>query len=362
MFLDMKIVCLIDSLGPGGAQRQLVGLAVLLKQRGYDVSVVIYYKDLYFEDILISEGITCEYIETGGRKLSRIGAFAKYVRKSEPDVVIAYLETPSIIACLAHLFNKKFKLIVSERNTTQETGWKERLRFKLFEQADYVVPNAFSQGDYIKKRFVKLAARTVTIPNFVDLDYFEPKPHPREETPEIVVAASIWQSKNALGLLDAVKILADKGLQFHVSWYGISSKWLDYLDACNKKISILKIDKYIDLLEKTKDIRDKYQTSDFFCLPSFYEGTPNVICEAMACGVPIACSRVCDNGLYVHEGENGVLFDPLSPEDMAAKIERMLLCSDEEYTRYCANSRKTAELMFSKSSFADRYQKLIESE
>lgn len=41
----MKVLCLIDSLGSGGAQRQLVGLASLLKEREYDVLVVYYHSD-----------------------------------------------------------------------------------------------------------------------------------------------------------------------------------------------------------------------------------------------------------------------------------------------------------------------------
>ena len=38
-----KILCLVDSLGYGGAQRQLSGLAILLKSKGYNVKVLSYY-------------------------------------------------------------------------------------------------------------------------------------------------------------------------------------------------------------------------------------------------------------------------------------------------------------------------------
>ena len=44
----MKVLCLIDGLGSGGAQRQLVGLASLLKKEGYDVLVVYYHGDHFF--------------------------------------------------------------------------------------------------------------------------------------------------------------------------------------------------------------------------------------------------------------------------------------------------------------------------
>ena len=43
IFVMKKILCFIDSLGAGGAQRQIVGLAVLLKHKGYNVKMVTYY-------------------------------------------------------------------------------------------------------------------------------------------------------------------------------------------------------------------------------------------------------------------------------------------------------------------------------
>ena len=50
--LYMKVVLLIDHLGAGGAQRQLAGLACMLKERGVDVSVFTYYPIMFYEEIL----------------------------------------------------------------------------------------------------------------------------------------------------------------------------------------------------------------------------------------------------------------------------------------------------------------------
>ena len=52
----MKVLCLIDGLGSGGAQRQLVGLASLLKKEGYDVLVVYYHGDHFFVPFLKEKG------------------------------------------------------------------------------------------------------------------------------------------------------------------------------------------------------------------------------------------------------------------------------------------------------------------
>lgn len=357
----MKILLLIDSLGAGGAQRQLVGLAVMLKQLGYDVIVATYHDNRFYVDTILDAGVPYVYLKEAHNACKRIWAVAKYIRKIKPNYVISYLETPSIVASIAHIFNHKFKLIVSERNTTQKIGRNEKIRFRLFRSADYVVPNAYAQENFIVNNFPKLKDKTITIANFVDTDVFTPIPHIRREVPEIVIAASIWPPKNTLGFINAIKMLKDRGLKFHVSWYGKTASNVDYFEMCMDKIHQLEVEDCISLLDKTKQIKEKYQDADYFILPSFYEGTPNVICEAMACGLPIACSNVCDNPIYVTPGENGVLFNPNMADSMANAIEELLSIDDETYAKYCKCSRRIAEEKLSKKKFVESYIKLLES-
>lgn len=355
-----KILCFIDSLGPGGAQRQLVGLACFLKERGYDVTVACYHDNPFFADQLLSTGVTYQFLEKAKKTTFRLWYVARYFRKLKPDVVIAYQETPSICACVAKLFNHSFKLIVSERSTTQHTGRNERIRFNLFRVADYVVPNAYSQESYIKTTFPKLANKTITIPNFVDLDHFVPPlERHRREVPEIMIAASIWAPKNTLRFIDAVGCLKEKGYNFHISWYGLNERHKDYINQCNQKIERLGLLDCIELKEKTTCIKERYQNADFFCLPSFFEGTPNVICEAMACGLPVVCSDVCDNSKYVIEGKNGFLFDPKDTDTIVSAFERIFALSKKEYITFCSCSRERAEQQLSKGIFVNAYLKLI---
>lgn len=356
-----RIFCLIDSLGPGGAQRQLVGLAVFLKQQGHDVSVLCYHDNRFYVDTLLSKGVPYILLNKAKKASLRIWHIAKYLRKRKPDVLIAYQETPSVCACVAHILNRKFRLIVSERSTTQHTGRQEKIRFFLYRWADAIVPNSYTQSSYIAEKFPNLKEKVVTISNFVDLDYFEPGPvRLRNEVAEILVVATLWPLKNALGLIEVTSLLKKRGFQFHISWYGKDSTHLDYFDQCQKKISELGVDDYIELKEKTTAIKEKYQTSDYFCLPSFYEGTPNVICEAMSCGLPVACSDVCDNSRFVKEGENGFLFNPKDVNNISDALERMLLLNEDDYQGFCRNSRKRAEEMLSKDRFVQSYIKLIE--
>lgn len=154
--------------------------------------------------------------------------------------------------------------------------------------------------------------------------------------------------------------MKEKGAKFHVSWYGKVDSNIAYFNDCIALIKELGVEAEIELLDKTKSIKDKYQDADFFVLPSFYEGTPNVICEAMACGLPIACSNVCDNPIYVKQGINGVLFNPESAESMANAVIELLSIDDSTYNYYCANSRKIAIEKLTPQRFVDNYLELME--
>ena len=136
---------------------------------------------------------------------------------------------------------------------------------------------------------------------------------------------------------------------------------IDYFNQCQQKIKELNVSDVLELKEKTTKIKECYQNADYFCLPSYYEGTPNVICEAMACGLPVACSDVCDNSRYVTEGMNGFLFDPRNAESIAEAICQLLSLSNEEYNSFCINSRQTAEKLLSKERFVQSYIELIEN-
>lgn len=358
----MKIILFTDSLGAGGAQRQLVGLAKLLNEAGDDVKVLTYHKNEFYAPILQDNGIKYVLLENAEGGVKRIISFIKYIKKEKPNSLIAYQETPSLIACLAKICSPKVNLIVSERNTTQHIDWNARIRFFLYKWANKIVPNSYSQERFIKRNYPQLSSKVFTITNFVDLDKFcAINRKSRSEIPVVMVAASIFEPKNTLGLIEAAKLIKERGVNVLIKWYGFSGTHINYYNNCLQKIKEYSLDNFIQLLPKTKDIRRCYDQADYFCLPSFFEGTPNVICEAISCGLPVACSDVSDNSIYVHEGVNGTLFNPSSPQSMADGILRLLSISEKQYIEYSRKSRQLAEEVLSSKIFLEKYQIILKS-
>ncbi len=351
----------IDSLGAGGAQRQMVYLASTLKDSGYEVKLISYYDEPFYLNAIQRLGINYECIFEAGSHFTRIYYINKAIKKYNPNIVIAYLDTPCIVACICRLLQfKRWKLIVSERNTTQKLTLHERIKFFLYRVASLVVPNAYAQENFIKAYYPSLKKKTRTIINMVDLKRFSPiQNEQNSKILRITIVATIWPSKNTKGFIEAVKRVVENGnYDFKIDWYGIgNSKY------CQEAIDLVKqyqLDSNFSILPKTPTIEKEYQQSDWFCLPSFYEGTPNVICEAMACGLPILCSNVCDNGHYVQDGVNGYLFDPTSIEDMSRSLMEALKTSAEKRKIMGTKSRQIAEEKLSYMQFRNNYLQAIE--
>lgn len=355
-----KIVLFTDSLGAGGAQRQLCGLAKMLKKLDYDVTVITYFKSDFYKEDLDDNHVRNVLLGEESGTVRRILSIRKFLKKERPNWVIAYQETPSLISAFIKSTGVEFKLIVSERNTTQRITLRDKARFFQYRFANAIVPNSYSQENFLASRYKWMKKKLHTITNFVDLNTFSFNSHIRNEIPLIVIAATIWPSKNTLGFIEAVRILAQQNIPFKVRWYGYSEAYDEYFKQALSKIDEYQLNEFIELLPKTKDIQDVYRQSDYFCLPSFYEGVPNVIAEAMSTGRPILCSNVCDNPRYVIEEVNGYLFDPNSPENVAEQILKGLSVSDQVYSQMCQESRKRAEEMLSMDTFINKYIEIIE--
>lgn len=351
-----KILCLIDCLSSGGAQRQMVELTKILKEHKYEVKIIVYHDIPFYNKELDKNNIQYEYIKKANNSWTRIPVILNYIRKFNPDIVISYLNIPCIIACIGKLLGQKYKLIVSERNTTQKITFRERIKFFLYRFADVIIPNSFTQEFFIKRHFPSLSKKISTITNMVNTNYFSPtEKNVKSEVTEIIGVGRIDPQKNILALLDAISQLISKGYQFHFTWFG--QIFPHYYEKCITKIQVLNLSNYFEFKTPTTDIKTEYLKADAFCLPSIYEGFPNVLCEAMSCGLPVLCSNVCDNPHIVND--NGILFCPTDTKAMVSAFETFFQLSNEEKTKMGNHSRQIAMELFSRETFANKYLNLL---
>jgi glycosyltransferase involved in cell wall biosynthesis len=362
---SLRITCFIDSLGAGGAQRQLCTLAVLLKRSGADVSIITYHSNDFFLPIIENEGIKHSCIGNGSRTKRFIDIRAALQNRNH-DVVLAFLPAPSIYAELSGLPKRKWGLVVSERsavpgNHSASFQWKRLLH----QTADYVCTNSHTNRLMIEHAVPKLSGRVVTIYNAIDFDTFYPRPTDfrKTGTNKIVVVASHQQNKNLLGLIEAISITRKKygSTDVVIDWYGEIHPDSDPYDKGLQVIQERGLGNCFHFYPANESIAEIYNKADAVGLFSYYEGLPNVVCEAMACGCPILLSNVSDATNLVKEGVNGFLFDPRSPNEIADAIMKFIRLKSVAREIMSKKSREMAEHMFSPDEIVNRYLTILDA-
>ncbi len=101
-----------------------------------------------------------------------------------------------------------------------------------------------------------------------------------------------------------------------------------------------------------------FQVADILVLPSKTEGLPNVLLEAMACGVPCIATKVGGSIDLLHDGEGGLLID-YGDEDQLRKAIRHLVNSPEERMRMGAAGRAKVLRGYALPSVAQEYERLF---
>lgn len=361
-----KILLVIDLLNSGGAQRQLVGLAKLLKDAGHSPKVVYYIEHSFYKKFLDENGVESEMLmpDTKNEK-KRDLFFYLHVKKNlrtaiktfKPDTIIAYMDLPNILSVFATPKHMPCRLIVSERNTTQHIGLMERVKYRCFNRTDAIVPNSHAQERFITANYPRLQSKMVTITNFVDTEMFTPVADKiSNEKPLILTVGRLAPQKNIMTYLKVLKRLKDNGVAFRALWYG--GGFDAYSDQCLEAVRVYGIEEMFEFRPPTREIVTVYQQADLFCLPSLYEGFPNVVCEAMSCGLPVVASNVCDNPDII-DSSCGLLFNPKDEEDMFNKLKTILTKPQSELIALGEASRLRAVNLFSAEKFLEEYEKIL---
>ena len=272
----MKILCVIDCLGSGGAQRQLVNLAIAFKEKGHEVSFLVYHSVPFYYETLNEHGIpVVEVLEPNYFK--RLLKMRKKIRAGSYDSVLSFLEAANFIATVSGFPFRKWRLVVGERSANPAILKSFKLRFFRFFHlfADAVVANSHENIKLVKKVNPLLSDKKLhVIYNLIDFEKWQPKPKSyvfrKDDKFNLIVVASHQYLKNLNGLVEAVNLLSDKEKQqLIINWYGGERP------DNSKSEALQKIEKYglsdnFNFHEPTMDIAIKVNEADALGLFSFF--------------------------------------------------------------------------------------------
>lgn len=362
-----RLVFLIDDLTSGGAQRQMINLALAFKQDNYEVSVITYYPRDYYKDILLAEGIEALCVNETN-PIKRILSVRKEILKRKPHAVFSYILIPNFIACLCTFPVKKFKLIVGERSADPKllTSNRSRILRYFHGRSDFIITNSFANERLLRRIVPFYSNRFKVIYNMMNLELWIPSKRfefKRGGKVRIGVAASHRYLKNARGMIEALMLLNEnERSQIEIYWYGkkLSPPYLDKsIIELKYLISKFGLDQSVHLRDETMEIRSEMSKMDAVGLFSYFEGLPNAICEGMALGKPIIASAVSDVPRLIEDNFSGFLFNPLQIDDLAEAFRKLITLSPEEMKDFGERNRKRAEDLFDEEVIFRSFKSLI---
>jgi glycosyltransferase involved in cell wall biosynthesis len=178
------------------------------------------------------------------------------------------------------------------------------------------------------------AEQIVCIPNGVSIEKFRPaaerRPDAAKPERDIICVARLEYPKGVDVLLHAwgrmMRAPADWRGQLRPRLYVVGAGI--FRPQMERIISELSMGDSVELLGLQRDVVDLLQRSWGFVMPSRWEGMPNALLEAMACGLPCIATRVSGSEDIVSDGFNGLLVEPEQPAEMARALRRVIEDTD----------------------------------
>ena len=206
------------------------------------------------------------------------------------------------------------------------------LNFLRKSDAFYQTLSARGQSYLISQGF--RAEQIAHISGSVDTEKFRPapvrRPNPAKPERDIICVARLEYAKGIDVLLHAW------GRIMHAP-----AEWRTHLKPrlllvgegklrpqLERIVAELGIQDSVEFLGLRTDVIDLLQQSWSFVLPSRWEGMPNALLEAMACGLPCVATRVSGSEDIISDGVNGLLVEPEQPAEMAQALCRVIEDTD----------------------------------
>jgi L-malate glycosyltransferase len=163
------------------------------------------------------------------------------------------------------------------------------------------------------------ASRLRMIPNAVDLSRFEAERRPSGDVVRVAYVGRLRRVKGVGVLLDAWRLLAGEGgARLVIAGDG------DQRAELEAQLDRLGLRDTVELAGEVADVSGVLRETDVYVQPSFMEGMPNSVLEAMAASLPIVATRVGGNQDLVTDGDNGLLVPPGDAAALAAAIRRLI--------------------------------------
>jgi glycosyltransferase involved in cell wall biosynthesis len=328
--MSKKIILFVmHELVAGGAERVVVNLANNLDRNKFDVHICLFNKKGWLLDLL-KDDVTIHDLKTP--RVSRGAIKFPFVLFSlKPDYVFSSIDHVNLLISvqikLLKLFLRNTKFIAREVNIPSIRAKYEKLSkqdyfySKTINQYDYLIAQSNYMKDDIVDSYNIKASKITVVPNPLDIRNIERSIKDIDDEKLYssgkinLLAIGYLRPQKGFDLLLQTVPLLDDSLHLNILGDGAEKDNLD------QQIRQLNIADRVTMLGVDENPYKFMKQADMVVLSSLYEGFPNVILEANACGkfvVAFECPGV--SAEIIEDSINGVLVDPENIEALAKAI------------------------------------------
>lgn len=362
----IKVMLIISNLEFGGAQRQLVELANNLSRDDFDVMVCSLSQyiplgsglDLPDEKVVIIQ-------KKSKYDISVVFRLSKVLRENKVDVLHAFLFDAEIAARIASAMAGVAVMVGSERNSNYRIKRNQMVAYRLTKNLrDVCIANSRAGAEFNAQELGYPEKHYAVVRNGVDTNRFQAGNGTQlreslgisQDQFVIGMFASFKEQKNHGMLFHAVKELTSSDRNFRVvllgeELHGGAQGTTTYVQKIHELVGRLGIRDYCLFVGNQDDVEAYYRICDVTVLPSKFEGTPNVVLESMASGVPVIVTAVSDNNEIVEHGKSGYVVD-VGDEAGLARYLQLLMEDRELSANMGSEARRRAVELFSSAQLA----------
>lgn len=296
----MKIYLVTRSISGvvGGVERQLGNIAFRLSQSHHDVTILssdpespeVFYSNLsQFTLLTYGQGVTrakSKYV----KRLIRQNNIFQLIWKGKPDVIITFMLSGYLVALPSAILTRT-PIVLAERNSPEVyklTRAKKYslLYFQLMRMASEItIQLASYKGSYpvFLHKKIRVIHNEIMIP-------FHPKSQGNHARPfTFGFVGRFSYQKQPLRLIESFARHIAAGFDSRLVFFGKG----ELQEEMEKLISIFCLEDFVEINAPITQVHEIYNSFDALCLPSLWEGFPNVVGEAMMFGVPILGNVNC---------------------------------------------------------------------
>jgi glycosyltransferase involved in cell wall biosynthesis len=366
-----SLVILTTGLDFGGAETQLVRIALKLRQRQWKVRIVSMLLPRAFEAELADAGIPVDTLamQRGIPSPLALLQFIRIVRASRPDAVLSFMVHANLMARAARLFCRMPRLVCSARSVTEQsshgtTRWRD-LAYRISDpMCDLTVQNSEAG----RKRYVSVgaspSAKITVVPNGLDLQRFQPDAEARTRIRgELGVADGtfLWL---AVGRLEEEK---DYPLMFNAFAKASRDRAARLVvvgkgslqPALGALAETLGIADRVHFYGVTKNVSGLMAAADALVLSSAWEGLPNVLIEAAAMELPCVTTDVGGSAEVVLDGQTGIVVQGRDPAVLGNALAGIMAQSPDVLREQGVRARRHAQRSFEIDAVVDRWESVL---